>query len=139
MSLTTFERVAPLLLALIVAAVFLARATSAEAMEKPPGDCRSFGVSWVYHLDEPPLDCVPREFAINASTVMGCESNYSNITVGVYGERGKLQTHPVHYLPGEVCKGMDHSVPRDRAQCAVRLFRARGWQPWASSKECHEL
>ena len=72
----------------------------------------------------------PEEERLNALRVAWCESNWRDDVIGLLGEEGEWQLHPIH---GDVPDLLD-----DRALQASQLWREAGengeigsWAPWS--------
>mgnify|MGYP001600806428 CR=1 FL=1 len=73
---------------------------------------------------------VPLRFALEFNPIILCESAWDMQAVGVAGERGLAQVHPIHDRRMSRMS-LDPQVERDRIIMAVALYRERGTQPWS--------
>ena len=107
------------------------------------GHCEAVGVPSVYYRGDNLTDhllCLPRGFADYMAKVMECESSYDAEQVGPMGELGGLQVYLPAHAEDMRSWGLNPDSERDRVwYMAWVIWPAFGWQPWASSQECHGL
>ena len=82
---------------------------------------------------EQPAVEVPVEFAVQALPILQCESGWRSEAVGLLGELGIAQIHPIHRAE-MAGLGLDFYSEHDRLLFAVILQERRGWAPWSCSK-----
>ncbi|HEU0226459.1 MAG TPA: hypothetical protein VFQ86_01875 [Arachidicoccus soli] len=79
----------------------------------------------------------PANQVANAELVVKCESGGDASIVGHNHngttDTGLFQLNSVHHYPGDLTN------PETNIKLASELYRARGWQPWYSSRKCHHL
>ena len=79
---------------------------------------------------ERPCMPIPEDMQANIVAVVQCESRWDPRAVGMLGERGLLQIHPIHRAPMAKA-GLDFGQEGDRLRWAIRIFEGNGWGPWA--------
>lgn len=131
MGLRLFERVVLLLLALLVATVFLIRIKPASGHKAIP-QARYIIPRRVLWATQDGAVLVPWRFAAGANTVVKCESQWDAWAIGDDGlAHGLFQIRTDFHAERMGNMGLTLTSPRDQLWYAVRLWYDNEWDAWA--------
>lgn len=92
-------------------------------------------VQFIAELNKAPV-LLNRAFAIGINKIVPCEGGYAGDTIGIYGEVGPPQIHPIHF-PEMKELGLNPESISDTYSFSELLWRRNGWTDWQSSFVCH--